>query len=83
MSSRTESKRERKLDRARVCKDAENRMEIHEAEAGDKSKMNMLKRSNTSSKPGRKAPKKNDSNMSDSDTIKHLNMYNNGKAIQN
>mmetsp|Transcript_22985 Transcript_22985/g.30408 ORF Transcript_22985/g.30408 Transcript_22985/m.30408 type:complete len:118 (+) Transcript_22985:20-373(+) len=50
MSSRTESKRERKLDRARVCKDA---------------------------------VKQNNSNMRDSDTIKHLNMYNNGKAIRN
>mmetsp|Transcript_15263 Transcript_15263/g.22282 ORF Transcript_15263/g.22282 Transcript_15263/m.22282 type:complete len:645 (+) Transcript_15263:92-2026(+) len=52
-------------------------------QSGDKSKMNMLKRSNASSKPGRKAPKQNDSNMRDSDTIKRLKMYNNGKAIRN
>jgi len=52
-------------------------------QAGDKSKMNMLKRSNASSKPGRKAPKQNGSNLRDSDTTKHLKMYNNGKAIQN
>eukprot|EP00957_Ditylum_brightwellii_P032081 2432741-Ditylum_brightwellii.AAC.1 len=45
--------------------------------------MNMLKRSNASSKPGRKAPKQNDSNMRDSDTIKCLKMYNYGKAIRN
>lgn len=43
----------------------------------------MLKRSNASSRPGRTAPKKGDSNMRTSDTIKRLKMYNNGKAIRN
>jgi len=45
--------------------------------------MNILKRSNASSKPGRKAPKQNSSNMRDSDTIKRLKMYNYCKAIRN
>eukprot|EP00957_Ditylum_brightwellii_P014835 1118277-Ditylum_brightwellii.AAC.1 len=52
-------------------------------QSGGKSEMNMLKCSNAPSKPGLKAPKQNDSNMKDSNTIKHLKMYNNGKAIQN
>ena len=43
----------------------------------------MLKKSNASSKLGRTAPKKGDSNMRTSDTIKRLKMYNNGKAIRN
>jgi len=43
----------------------------------------MLKRSNASSKPGRTAPKKGDSNMRTADTIKRLKMYSNGKAIRN
>ena len=49
----------------------------------DKSKRNMLKRSNASSKPNRTAPKRNDDNMRSSDTIKRLKMYTNGKAIRN
>mmetsp|Transcript_9684 Transcript_9684/g.17625 ORF Transcript_9684/g.17625 Transcript_9684/m.17625 type:complete len:622 (+) Transcript_9684:60-1925(+) len=52
-------------------------------QAPDKSKRNMLKRSNASSKPNRSAPKKNDDNMRSSDTIKRLKMYTNGKAIRN
>ena len=43
----------------------------------------MLKRSNASSRPGRTAPKKGDTNMRSSDTISRLKMYNNGKAIRN
>lgn len=43
----------------------------------------MLKKSNASSKPNRRAPKKGDSNMRSSDTINRLKMYNNGKAIRN
>jgi len=49
----------------------------------DKGKSHMLKRSNASSKPGRTAPKKGDTNMRSADTIKRLKMYNNGKAIRN
>lgn len=52
-------------------------------QAPDKGKSNMLKRSNASSKPGRTAPKKGDSNMRTADTIKRLKMYSNGKAIRN
>lgn len=48
-----------------------------------KGSTNMLKKSNASSKPGRTAPKKGDSNMRSADTIKRLKMYNNGKAIRN
>jgi len=48
-----------------------------------KGSTNMLKKSNASSKPGRTAPKKGDSNMRTADTIKRLKMYNNGKAIRN
>lgn len=48
-----------------------------------KGSTNMLKKSNASSRPGRTAPKKGDSNMRTSDTIKRLKMYNNGKAIRN
>ena len=44
---------------------------------------NMLKKSSASSKVNRIAPKKGDSNMRSSDTIKRLKMYNNGKAIRN
>jgi len=44
---------------------------------------NMLKKSNASSRPGRTAPKKGDSNMRSADTIARLKMYNNGKAIRN
>ena len=43
----------------------------------------MLKKSNASSRPGRTAPKKGDSNMRSADTIARLKMYNNGKAIRN
>jgi nuclear GTP-binding protein len=43
----------------------------------------MLKKSAASSRPNRTAPKKGDSNMRSSDTIKRLKMYNNGKAIRN
>lgn len=52
-------------------------------QAPDKSKTNMMKRSNASSKPNRTAPKRNDDNMRSSDTIKRLKMYTNGKAIRN
>jgi len=52
-------------------------------QAPDKSKTNMLKRSNASSKPNRTAPKRNDDNMRSSETIKRLKMYSNGKAIRN
>jgi nuclear GTP-binding protein len=48
-----------------------------------KGSTNMLKKSNASSRPNRTAPKKGDSNMRSSDTIKRLKMYNNGKAIRN
>ena len=45
----------------------------------------MLRRSNASSKQGRRAPKGKaaDSNMRSADTIARLKMYNNGKAIRN
>ena len=48
-----------------------------------KDKGNALRRSNASSKPGRTAPKKGDTNMRTADTIKRLKMYTNGKAIRN
>lgn len=49
----------------------------------NKGSTNMLRKSNASSKLGRTAPKKNDSNMRTADTIKRLKMYTNGKAIRN
>lgn len=52
-------------------------------QAPNKGSTNMLKKSNASSKPNRRAPKKGDSNMRSSDTINRLKMYNNGKAIRN
>ena len=54
-------------------------------QAPAKGSTNMLKRSNASSKQGRRAPKGhgNDSNMRSADTIARLKMYNNGKAIRN
>jgi nuclear GTP-binding protein len=54
-------------------------------QAPSKGSTNMLKRSNASSKQGRRAPKGhgNDSNMRSAETIARLKMYNNGKAIRN
>ena len=54
-------------------------------QAPAKGSTNMLKRSNASSKQGRRAPKGhgNDSNMRSAETIARLKMYNNGKAIRN
>jgi len=52
-------------------------------QAPAKGSTNMIKRSNASSKLGRKAPGKGDSNMRSAETIKRLKMYNNGKAIRN
>lgn len=49
----------------------------------DKSKNNMLKRSNASSKLHRTAPKKNDTNMRSAEAIKRLKMFSSGKAIRN
>ena len=51
-----------------------------------KGSSNQIKRSNSSSVPGRKAPKgmsKDNPNLRSADTIKRLKMYNNGKAIRN
>jgi len=52
-------------------------------QAPAKGKTNMLKKTAASSKPNRIAPKKGDTNMRTSETIKRLKMYNNGKAIRN
>lgn len=46
----------------------------------NKNAVNMLKKSNASSKPGRTAPKRGGRTA---DTIARLKMYNNGKAIRN